>query len=97
MQTVTDDKGRVITFKEMGPAEMLDLLELAGEQSTNPGWLRMAMVVASVTDIAGTPVPAPKTKDHVRNMARQLGNEGLVALNKAMFDGPGDLVDTAKN
>jgi hypothetical protein len=102
MLNTTDAQGRLISFKEMNPTDMLDLLEAAGPLSTNPGWMKMAMVIASVTDIAGTPVPTARTKDQIRNIARQLGNDGLVALNAAIFGADDEVAekeaaDTAKN
>lgn len=99
-QVVVDAKGRKISYKELDPADILDLLEAAGQQSTNQGWMRMAMIVASVSAIDDTPVPAARTKEQVRAIARQLGNDGLVALNGAMFGedaAPDEAVETAKN
>ena len=94
---ITDSNGRAISFKEMDAVDMLDLLEAAGAQSTNQGWMRMAMVVASVTDIDGVPVPRARTKEQVRAIAGQLGNPGLIALNEAIFGDGADVSPQAEN
>ena len=105
-KTVTDRNGRVIGYREMNPADMLDLLEAAGAASQNGGWVAYAITICSVTAIDGNPVPTPRTKDQVKALAARLGNASYVALANEMF-GPAPategeaavspVVDTAKN
>jgi hypothetical protein len=96
---ITTAKGRKLTLRELGPMEMLDLLEAAGSNSSNDAWVRMAMLLCSVAAIDGTPQPMATTKMHVRSMGKMLGNDGLVALNKEFFgiglDGEPTTDDTA--
>lgn len=83
--SVTDSKGRVIKFRVMDPGDMLDITEMAGESSTNQGYLRYAMVAFAVTDIDGVPVPPPRNRAQMRELAKRVGNEGMVALTAKMF------------
>lgn len=85
---VVDGKGRKISLKVMGPADMLNLLEAAGANSSNAAWMRMAMTIASVRAIDGIPVPAAYKKKDVLDAANKLGNEGLAAAAKALFGDP---------
>lgn len=82
---ITDSLDRKIKLKTLGPADMLNLLEAAGTNSGNAAWVRMAMIVASVREIDGVPVPVANTKDKVLRGATVLGNEGLVAATRALF------------
>lgn len=82
---VADSLGRKIVLKTMGPADMLDLVEAAGANSGNQGWVNLAMVVCSVQSIDGVPVPRAVTKDQVKRVARLLGNEGMVACSNELF------------
>lgn len=84
-EKVTDSRGRVFDTKELDPGDLLDLLEAAGSASGNSSWLRLAMVVCSVTAIDGVPVPFATQKVDITKLAKQIGNDGLVALNKSMF------------
>lgn len=105
MSEIIDGRGRKFITKELDPGDLLDLLEAAGSNSGNSAWLRLAMVVCSVTAIDGVPLPLATTKQDVRTAAKQIGNDGLVALNKALLGddtagaAPSDVEakDTAKN
>ena len=98
---ITLDDGRVLETRELGPGEMLDLMEAAGNASDNAGWLRMAFVICSVAAIDGVPVPMPATKKDVRALAVRVGNDGMVALNGWAYgpkdDASSSAVDVAKN
>jgi hypothetical protein len=82
---VIDAAGRVIKLRDMDPADTLDLIEAAGSAAGNQAWFRMACMVCAVESIDGVPLPAATKKDHIRNSARKLGNEGLYAITKHMF------------
>ena len=82
---IKDAKGRAFTTKEMDPGDLLELLEASGANSGNAAWVRLAMVICSVTAIDGVPVPAATKKQDVVATAKRIGNDGLVALNAAMF------------
>ena len=99
MPDVTDAKGRKLSVRIMDPGDMLDLMEAAGDASSNRGFMAMAMHVCSVEAIDDTPVPRPRDKDDIKRMARTLGNEGLLSLySLGSPEAPGqDVVDQAKN
>ena len=87
-KTVTDASGRRYGIRVLTPGEMLDLLEAAGDtNSTNPGWMRMALAVASVASIDDVPMPPLASKRDIRAAADQIGNAGLVALQTALMGG----------
>ncbi len=85
MKTVTDALGRTLKIRELDPADMLDLIEAAGEVAGNPAWIRYAMSVASVAEFDGVPVPLPENKDQIKAFARRIGNEGYVAAVRAVW------------
>jgi hypothetical protein len=100
--TVTDAGGRKLTLRALDPADMLDLLEAAGDASVNQGYIRYAMVVCSVEQIDNLPIPAPSSKDQIKALGRRLGNTGFSAAAKALFGDPAapaadKVAATAKN
>ena len=45
--TATDARGRVFTISKLGPAAMLNVIEMAGGAAAdNQAWLRMAMLLS---------------------------------------------------
>ena len=84
-ETVTDKAGRKIGLRDLDPGDMLDLLEAAGTSSTNEGYMRYAMVIASLSSIDDVPVPAARTKEQMRGNAKKLGNDGFAAVAEALF------------
>lgn len=101
--TATDGT-RKFTLRVLDPADTLDLLEAAGDASSNAGWVRYAMAVCSVAEIDGVPVPMPANKDAIRAQGRRLGNVGFAAIAKVLFGSAdtesaptGDATETAKN
>ena len=101
MTDVVDSTGRKIVITSLDPADMLDLLEAAGDASANSGYMRYAMVVCSVSKIDEMPIPRPTKKNEIKALAKRLGNEGFAAVAKALFgegDSAGrDEVELAKN
>jgi hypothetical protein len=98
-QTVTDSLGRVLTIRQIGPVQQLDLFEAAGDQSNNSPWIGMAILAASVSEIDGVPRPFPMRKQDVRAALTVLGSEGVAAVAKALRPEDADTLDpaTAKN
>jgi hypothetical protein len=96
-----DASGRKIVISPLDPADVLDLMEAAEDASSNVGFVRYAMVICSVSDLGGVPVPRPRDKNGMKALARKLGNEGFTAVSKALFGGdkPAEdkTVETAKN
>ena len=100
MTDVVDSTGRKIAVTALDPADMLDLLEAAGDASANSGYMRYAMVICSVSNIDGVPVPRPTKKNEIKALAKRLGNEGFAAVTKSLFgddNAAKDDADTAKN
>lgn len=90
--------GRVLRLREMDPADMLDLIEAAGENAGNRAWLRFAMLACSVQAIDGVPVPFPRDPGGVKALARRIGTAGLEAVRAALFtDTATDELAAAKN
>lgn len=80
-ETVTDSRGRVITFKKLSMLELMDVQEAAGAQlAANQSWMAMAMMAYSVTSIDGERVIRPQTKNQIRALVQRLGDEGMGAL-----------------
>lgn len=82
---VADAGGRRLRLRVMDPADMLDLLEAAGENAGNRAWLRFAMIACSVQAIDEVPVPFPRDPAGVKALARRLGTDGLDAARLALF------------
>lgn len=91
--------GRSLGIRVMDMADMLDLMEAAGSESTNQGWMNLAVPAVSVMDIDGTPVPFPKDRARIKDRARKLGNERMAAIIWALFHRAPPQADlqTAKN
>lgn len=96
--------GHTLGLKEINPGDMLDLIEAAGSamSSASAGaWLGYAQMICSVTSIDGVPVQMPITKDEVRNLATEIGNDGVAALSPIFYPKAdaktSDATETAKN
>lgn len=84
---VTTSDGRKLTLKEVGPGDMLDLIEAAGSAMAGDAasaWLSYAVMVATVSEVDGVPVPFPSTKAEVKALANKLGNTGVVAVQEVL-------------
>jgi len=91
--TVTDARGRVIKLRELDPGDMLDLIEAAPQCDAFSQWLQYAQVMYSVDQIGDIPIPRPTNKTQVKAIARQLGNDGLVAVSAALFGAKAETPD----
>ena len=94
--------GRTLSLRELDPGDMLDLIEAAGSAMNGQAasaWLGYAQMIATVSEIDDVPVPFPGSKAEVKNLARRIGNAGIVALQKAIMpeEGQGTELDAAKN
>lgn len=99
---ITLADGRKLGLKEIDPGDMLDLIEAAGSAMSGAAagaWLGYAQMVATVTSIDGVPVQFPATKGEVKDLARKIGNSGIVQLQKTLSPEGADEAakDTAKN
>jgi len=99
---ITLADGRKLGLKEIDPGDMLDLIEAAGSAMSGAAagaWLGYAQMIATVTSIDGVPVQFPVTKDEVKDLARKIGNGGIVELQKTLAPEKAAEAakDTAKN
>ncbi len=95
---------RRFSLRETDPADMLDLIEAAGNAAASVAWMRYALMICSVSAIDGKPVLMPLTKSALRDLAKRIGNAGMEALASAHYpdageEGIGSLTDAdvAKN
>ncbi|MFT9361247.1 hypothetical protein [Acetobacter okinawensis] len=108
---IVTPSGTKLELKTLDPGDMLDLIELAGTamQSASAGpWMGYAQMVCSVTAVDGVPVQMPETKEQIKQLARRIGNDGMIALQATFYPkadkgaaagkSPADVdMETAKN
>jgi hypothetical protein len=84
--TVTDDRGRKLTFKRPGPLAQFQIVEAMGDAATNGTLMQMVNPLIYVVAIDGEPVFLPAKRSEVDALILKLGDEGLAALNVYYFD-----------
>ncbi|WP_025885224.1 hypothetical protein [Asaia prunellae] len=95
--------GRTLSLRELDPGDMLDLIEAGGSAASGAAastWLSYAQMICSVRAVDGVPVQMPATKDDIRDLARRIGNEGIMVLQSLFFTSDSQEeqgLDTAKN
>ena len=96
--------GRRFSLRDTNPADMLDLIEAAGNAASSTAWLRYALMICSVSAIDGKPILMPLTKNGVRELGRRVGNKGMDALAAVHYPEPAKddpqpsaAMDVAKN
>ena len=100
---VESGDGRNFSLREATPADMLDLIEAAGNAAASGAWMRYALMICSVSAIDGKPVLMPLTKDGVRDLGKRIGNTGMEALARVHYPEPDGQdsslagINTAKN
>ena len=77
--------GRCFSLRESTPADMLDLIEAAGNAASSSAWMRYALMICSVSAIDGKPVLVPVTKNAVRELGKRIGNAGMEALARVHY------------
>ena len=77
--------GRRFSLREANPADMLDLIEAAGNAASSSAWMRYALMICSVSAIDGKPVLVPLTKNAVRELGKRIGNVGMEALARVHY------------
>jgi len=96
--TVTDQLGRVLTVRRLGPLDRLRVFEAAGaDLSRNDRWLGVALLACSATVIDGVPYPFPNSKSAIEAMVQRLGDVGQAALARALAPEPAADLVTAGN
>lgn len=84
--TVTDDRGRKLTFKRPGPLAQFQIVEAMGDAATNGTLMQMVNPLIYVVAIDGEPVFLPAKRSEVDALILKLGDEGLASLNVYYFD-----------
>lgn len=84
-QTVTDSKGRQISFRKLKVLERMRMFEVLGpDNSKNEMYLGYSALAFSVTSIDSEKIGRPTTKIALEALLQQLGDEGLDAVGEAM-------------
>jgi len=102
-KTIDSGDGRVFTLRESDPADVLDLIEAAGNAASSSAWMRYALMICSVSAIDEKPVMMPLSKAALRDLAKRIGNAGMDALAQVHYpeegqgDGPAQEENIAKN
>ncbi|NHN88861.1 hypothetical protein [Acetobacter conturbans] len=77
------ESGKKLTFREITPGEMLDLILACGaEGARNDAYLSVVQQWCSIRAINNIPIPFPTNKQSIRDLADELGNDGIEALEK---------------
>lgn len=84
-KTVVDANGRKYGLRKLTPVDTLDVLEAAGDQSSNAVWVQMALMMCAVESIGDVDIPMPASKAHIRALAAEIGDVGFSAIQEAMF------------
>lgn len=82
-ETIQDSKGRTIQLRKLGPLEQGRIVmavggETAGNQTYMSGFALPAAMVAYIDD---TPYGLPQTLTQIESVLKELGEEGMVAIN----------------
>lgn len=90
-----DARGRRIQLRELTALDTLRLLKLAGPQlSMNQGWLSIATLAYSVSEIDGVPVPIPTSEVQIEAIVERLGDQTLTMIADSLDAPKGDVVPT---
>ncbi len=101
--SVTDSRGREITFRKLGASEQRRLLKAVSDETANKERLfGLYMLAACVTSIDGDEIRFPASELQLDALVDRLDTEGLNAVGRAVQDafGIGDeaeVRDEAKN
>ena len=64
---------------------MLDFFEsFTAKQVSSRAWFRYALWICSVRSVDGVPVMFPRDGAEVKDLAKRLGHEGVLAVQKAI-------------
>lgn len=99
VKTVTDTKGRKITFRRLGALDRARIFKAAGPvNSQNAPYIGMSMIACSCTDVDGVPIPFPSKESEIDAAIARLDDPGMNAIAeefaKEMEDGDSASSDT---
>ena len=79
--SVTDARGRVITFRAFNALERIKFFEAVGaENSKNQEYVGLAALAAVVRSIDGDAIPRPANKAQIEALVGRLDDDGLTAV-----------------
>ena len=97
-QSVTDKRGRKLTFSPPKPSELLDFYEACGRNSGNQAWVQNALPGFLLTHVDDVPKPRPTDIKQLRQRIDELGFDGISAMGDAEFTESAEVDrDVAKN
>jgi hypothetical protein len=82
--SAVDSLGRTIVLKKPGVLAQFDLIEALGDLSKNDVYRVMCIPAIYVVSIDGAIAPPPSNRMQMRALIGRLGEEGFVAINKAI-------------
>lgn len=86
VDSVVDDKGRVLVVRTIGPRERMRLFKAIGPvNSRNEPYVGTATLAYSVSKIDEDPVPAPANEVQLEVLVDRLGDEGINAVARVMM------------
>lgn len=86
LDEVTDEKGRRILVRTIGPRERMRLFKAIGPtNSKNEPYVGTATLAFAVSKIDDDPVPVPANEIGIEALVDRLGDEGIGAVAKVMM------------
>lgn len=81
VKTVTDSKGRKLTFRRLGALDRARIFKAAGPvNAQNAPYIGMAMIACSCTDVDGIPIPFPGKESEIDAAIARLDDPGMNAI-----------------
>lgn len=84
---IIEADGHTYKLKALGPEDVFDILEAAGDQSTNRGLVAFMAPIFHVQEIDGVPVPSARSLIQARALVKRIGAAGMVAIRAAVDEG----------
>lgn len=79
-KTLTDELGRTIIYRGLGPLEQMKLYGALGEMSSNEQYSRYAQIAISVQSIDGNSGPPSTSRSFIEARVDWIGEEGFNAI-----------------
>ena len=77
--------GKALEVNPLDPGEMLDFFEsFTARQVSSRAWFRYALWICSVRSVNGVPVQFPRNGQEVKDLAKSIGHEGVLAVQEAI-------------
>ncbi|WP_291366181.1 hypothetical protein [Acetobacter sp. UBA5411] len=75
------ETGKELTYKEITPSEILDVILICGpEGSKNETYMNVVQQWCSIRAINSIPVPFPKNKNMLDTLANDIGMDGIKSI-----------------